>query len=123
MRIVITDLIKDQAVQCLVMASAGIVIVTFYQLCSFFSGKATCARWVRVGLELFFWLMAAVMTSQFLYYCAYGSLSVHAIAAFAAGALLWKRMFCDIMASSQSRGRRTRGLRKRHGKEKKKQSI
>lgn len=123
MRIVITDLIKDQAVQCLVMASAGIVFSTFYQLCSFFSKRATVKKWIRAGLELFFWVIAAVMTSQFLYYCAYGSLSFHAAAAFAAGALLWKRLFCDIMASSQSKGQRTRGLKKKHGKEKKKQSV
>ena len=98
MSIIVTDLIKEQAATCLVMASAGIVFSTFYQLCSFFSKRATVKKWIRAGLELFFWVIAAVMTSQFLYYCAYGSLSFHAAAAFAAGALLWKRLFCDIMA-------------------------
>ena len=36
MSIIVTDLIKEQAATCLVMASAGIVFSTFYQLCSFF---------------------------------------------------------------------------------------
>lgn len=123
MSIVFTDLIKEQVLQCLVMACAGVVFMTFYQLCSFFSKKTHIKVWIRAGLELFFWVMAAVITSQFLYYCAYGSLSFHTFVAFAAGVLLWKKFFCDIMASSQNKGHRTRGLKKKHGKEKKKQSV
>ena len=53
MSIIVTDLIKEQAATCLVMASAGIVFSTFYQLCSFFSKRATVKKWIRAGLELF----------------------------------------------------------------------
>lgn len=95
--IVLTDLIKEQALQCAVMFGAGIGFMVFYRLCSMASKRITLNKWIRAGIELIFWLTAAVMLSQFLYYCAYGSLSLHTAAAFGAGALLWKKFFCGIM--------------------------
>lgn len=97
----LTDLIKEQAGQCAVMFGAGIAFMFFYQLCSLASKRIALNKWLRAGIELIFWLAAAVMISQFLYYCAYGSLSLHTGVAFGAGALLWKKFFCGIMSSTQ----------------------
>lgn len=123
MSIELTDLIKEQASQCLVMLGAGIAFMLFYQLCSFLCGQVKIHKWIRICLEICFWLAAAVITSQFLYYCAYGRISVHAVCAFAIGVLLWKKCFCGIIFPTHCEGKRTRGLRKRHGKKKKEQTI
>ncbi len=124
MSIVLTDLIKEQALQCGVMMGAGVAFMLFYRICSVCCRAMKLNKWIRAGLELFFWLAAAVMLSQFLYYCAQGSLSVHTAAAFAAGVLLWKKFFCGIISSqNHSKELRAKGFRKRNGEEKKKQSV
>lgn len=123
MKFVLTDLIKEQAVQCLVMFCAGILLMAFYQICSFLSKQVTIYRWIRAVLEIFFWFTAAVAVSQFLYYCAYGSISIHATAAFVAGVLLWKKCFCGIILPTHCEGKRTRGLGNNNDKKKKEQSV
>lgn len=123
MNIVLTDLIKEQATECLIMFGAGIAFALFYQTGSLISGRIPISKWIRPGVELLFWLAAALMFSQFLYYCAYGKLSLHTIAAFAAGVLLWMKWFCDIIMRNNGKGTRIRGLKKRNGKKEKKQSV
>ncbi len=123
MSIVITELIKEQTIQCFVMGGAGIAFMLFYQICSFLSRQAPANKWIRAALELLFWFLAAIMLWQFLYYCAYGSLSIHTIAAFGAGVLLWKRFFYGIIIPGKGKGIRIRGFKKTNGKEKKKQSV
>lgn len=123
MNLILTDLIKEQVFQCAVMLGAGIAFMLFYQ-----TGTAVC-RILQPGkklkwlLELVFWLTGAVMTAQFLYYCAYGRVSVHAIAAFTAGVLLWKVCFYDIINKVYFQRKTVRGLGKRYGKKEKKQSV
>lgn len=123
MNIVLTQLIKEQAFECLIMLGAGAAAGILYQLCSFLSGRVRINRWIRMGAELIFWLAVAVLFSQFLYYCAYGSLSLHTIAAFGAGVLLWIKIFCGIIIPDKDAEAHTRGLRRKNGKEKKKQSV
>lgn len=123
MSLVFTDLIKEQAMQCLIMFGAGIAFMLVYQLCAFLIRPTALREGVRAALEIVFWLAAAVMISQFLYYCAYGRLSVHCVCAFAAGALLWKKCFCGIIHPTYCEGKRIRGLRKKHGKKEKEQSV
>ncbi len=93
----LTELIKEQASQCAVMFGAGIAFMVFYQFCSMLSKRITLNKWARAGVELVFWLITAIMLSQFLYYCAYGGLSLHVAVAFGAGALLWKKFFYGII--------------------------
>ena len=123
MNIVLTELIREQAFECLIMFGAGAAMGILYQICSFLSGKVRVNRWIRMGAELLFCLAAAILFSQFLYYCAYGSLSLHTITAFGAGVLLWMKFFCGIIIPDKKEEAHTRGLRKRNGKEKKKQSV
>lgn len=123
MTFAITELIKEQAFHCLIMAGGGVAFMIFYQICSFAGRLAGMGRAARAALEILFWAAAAVMVWQFLYYCAYGSLSIHAIAAFAAGALLWKLCFCGIIAPAHNQEKRIKGLGKKYGKKKKEQSV
>lgn len=51
----------------------------------------------RAIIDLHFWIAAAFVLSMFLYYCAWGKLSVHAGLGFFAGLLLWKKMCCAII--------------------------
>lgn len=121
MSIPLTDLIKEQSYECLIMFCSGIAFMLVWQICSCISKRLEIKTWMRIGLEIAFWLIIAVMISEFLFYCAYGKISVHSIIALGMGILLWKHCFYDIMA--QCNNRQIKGLRKRYGKEKKKQSV
>lgn len=123
MNLQLTDLIKEQGAQCLIMFAAGIAMAVFYQICSLILSRIQVSKWIRMGAEPVFWLTAAVLFSQFLYYCAYGRLSFHIIGAFAAGVLLWMKFFCGIIGRDNCRNVKVRGSEKKNGKEKKKQSV
>ena len=120
---ILTELIKEQAFQCAVMAGAGVFIMTMYRLF-----RNTCALiklapvWAAAA-ELFFWILAAAAASHFLYYCAYGRLSVHAAVSFAAGALLWKKMFCGIIDKIYMKLHIRQGIQNKHGEKEKKQPV
>ena len=97
MSISLTALIKEQAYECLVMFGCGLAFMIMWQVCSFFSRRWKIRTWVRILLEIGFWLVVAAVVSEFLFYCSYGKISVHSIIAFGAGLLLWKHRFYDIM--------------------------
>ena len=46
------------------------------------------------------WVAASFLFTEFLYCASYGKLSWYGTAAFTAGILLWKRLFCDIISLS-----------------------
>lgn len=94
---ILTDLIREQILQVTVMFGAGIGVALCYQLMQLFCRAVRPGKAVRFLTEVLFWILAAVWTIQFLYYCAYGRLSFHAACGFGAGALLWKICFYDII--------------------------
>ena len=51
----------------------------------------------RTMVEILFWSVTTLIISMFLYYCAWGKLSVHAGLGFFTGLLLWKKMCCAII--------------------------
>ena len=120
---IVTELIREQSFQWLVMTAAGAGVMILYQM---FGG--TC-RLLGMGniprsiAEVFFWLAAAVISWQFLYYCAYGRLSFHAAAAFTAGALLWKKFFYDIIDKIYTTIYKKQGIRNENGEKEKKQPV
>ncbi len=120
---ILTDLIREQAFQCAVMAGAGVFVMTVYQIfrntCKVFSVKEV---W-RGILEISFWICAAAVVSHFLYYCAYGRLSFHAAAAFAGGALLWKKFFCAIIDKIYMKLQTKQGIHNKNGEKEKKQPV
>ena len=112
----LTALIREQGYQCLILFGAGIAFMIVWQLCSLVVNKIRFRTWIRVSMELVFWMLAAFMVSEFLYYGTYGEISLHAIAAFAMGVLLWRKFFYDIIA--KWRDNRVQGVNESHGKEK-----
>lgn len=80
--------------------------------------------------DILFWVLAALLASHFLYYCSFGQISFHSIAALAIGCAMWRNCFvikksqpsdsfCDIMDNKTVFGQK--GLReRRHGEKKKK---
>lgn len=120
---ILTELIKEQILGVTVMFGAGIGIAAMYQIfrsiCKFLIRK----KYICGVLELMFWVAAAYFTSKFLYYCAYGRLSVHTMCAIAAGVLLWKVCFYDITYNTCELLATKWKMKKEHGKEETKQSI
>ena len=51
----------------------------------------------RAMVESLFWSVSTLIISMFLYYCAWGKLSVHGGLGFFTGLLLWKKMCCAII--------------------------
>lgn len=93
-KIIITDMIKEQAFQFVVMLGCGMVIASLYHLFDKYLKKSIKGKITGAIYELIFWIFAAVLTCHFLYYCAYGALKIHTICAFICGAFLWKLLFC-----------------------------
>lgn len=123
MNIQVTELIREQSYECLIMFCSGIAFMIAYEFCSFLSHKINLNKVWRIGLELLFWAASAIMVSEFLYYCAYGKLSVHSIGAFAAGLLLWKFGFYGIIYPNIHTKTKIKGLKKIHGEKKKKPRV
>ncbi len=120
---ILTELIREQVLTATVMFGAGIAVTFLYQifrcLCRLFlHRKIICGV-----LEIIFWIAAAAVTYKFLYYCAYGKISVHGICAFACGAILWKICFYDIIYKICTFLEMKWKSDREHGKKEKKQSI
>jgi len=100
MSIEITELIKAQAFESLIMFYAGLTVMLFYEICAFVKHKTKMRRANAVLMDLCFWILAAFITGAFLYYCAFGKISVHVICFFSLGAFLWKKLFYGIILKS-----------------------
>ncbi len=119
----ITDLIREQTFQCVVMAGAGVFVMMMYQLFGIACQLLRIDRRAAAVLELVFWAGAAAAASYFLYYCAYGRLSVHAAVAFTAGALLWKKIFCGIIDKIYMKLHIRQGIQNKDGEKETKQPV
>ncbi len=92
MTFALTDLIVSQAKTLAVMFCAGIFVESLWQVKKQIQAASKQRLW-RVLVESIFWAASAAALSAFLYYCAYGRLSFHAVMGFLAGFLLWKKLF------------------------------
>lgn len=120
---ILTELIREQAFQCSVMAGAGVFVMTLYQIFKN-TCELVCLDRIRKGiLEILFWVCAAVITSYFLYYCAYGRISFHSAVSFAGGALLWKKIFCDIIDKIYMKLHIRQGKHNKNGEKETKQPV
>jgi vacuolar-type H+-ATPase subunit I/STV1 len=91
----VNPLIIDQSFEFVVMLFAGMTIMLCYGL--FIKTKERLKPGGKMSFfqDILFWLFAALLTASFLYYCSFGRLSFHALAAFGAGVVLWNRFFYD----------------------------
>lgn len=118
-----TDLIREQILQVTVMFGAGISVALLYQLFQVLTQLLPIGWILQYLLEIGFWVCAFWWTSQFLYYSAYGRLSVHAATGFGVGVLLWKVCFYDIIDKIYINIKSRQGMNKNHGEKEKKQSV
>lgn len=92
----LTDLIISQAKTLAVMFCAGIFVESLWQIKKYVQKQIQAVSKLRlwkVFAEFIFWAASGAALSAFLYYCAYGRISFHAVMGFLAGFLLWKKLF------------------------------
>ena len=97
MNLAMNPLIQDQSFEFVIMLCAGMTLMICYELFSMIKNKTKPRPSISFFQDILFWLFASLLVSSFLYYCSYGRISVHAMAAFGFGALLWKKFFSDII--------------------------
>ena len=119
----LTELIKEQAMQCAVMTGAGITVMILYQLFTCFCHMVKAGPRAAAVMEVIFWCGAAFVAYRFLYYCAFGRLSFHSAAAFTAGVLLWKKFIYDIIDKIYTQLYMKQGKCRKNGEKEKKQPI
>ena len=93
----VNPLIIDQSFEFVIMLFAGMTVMLCHQLYLKVKNKLKPGNRISFIQDILFWLLAALLTSSFLYYCSFGRLSFHAFVAFGAGAVLWKKFFCGTM--------------------------
>lgn len=94
MNTAVNPLIIDQSFEFVIMLFAGMTIMLFHDIFIRIKDKLKPRNMISFFQDIIFWLFASLLTSSFLYYCSYGRLSIHALIAFGAGAVLWKKFFC-----------------------------
>ncbi len=85
-------LILKQVFNAFIMLYAGMTVMLFYQILESYKKKRKTSGFLKTALEIAFWILAAFVSCSFLYYCAYGALSVHSFASLLGGMCLWR--FC-----------------------------
>lgn len=81
----ISELAKVQFFQCMVMSGGGIITVILYKIVEFMQINICESRLSKAILEIIFWVIAAWIFGDFLYYCSFGELGFHSIIAFIMG--------------------------------------
>ena len=94
----LTEFITRQAGTLAVMAGAGVLTETLWQVLHLLQQRAL-SKYFRLVQEALFWAVCCAVIPEFLYYAAYGRLSVHAFLGFSAGVLLWKKICCGIISA------------------------
>ena len=92
----LSELITRQAETLAVMFCGGVFTESLWQARKLLQLK-TGSRFLRAVGEIGFWISSAAVISAFLYYCAFGKISFHALLGFWAGLLLWKKICCGII--------------------------
>ena len=117
----LTELITRQAGTLAVMAGAGVLTETLWQVLHLLQQRAS-SKYIRLLQESLFWAVCCAVIPEFLYYAAYGRLSVHAFLGFSAGVLLWTKICCGIISAGvkddevHGAGQKTKAGKKKGGK-------
>ncbi len=102
MMLQISELIAEQIKTVVVMFGAGVVVGSLWDIKKYGQEKIGTIQIVgkiktKVIIEIVFWIITAVVYSNFMYYCSYGVVTFHGIIGFLAGILLWKKICCGIL--------------------------
>lgn len=95
--LVITELIRGQALEFIVMLGCGMIVAILYGFYKRYIGAFVKNVVLNFLSEVIFWIFAAVVTCDFLYFCSLGALKIHIMVAFICGVFLWRNFFCDKM--------------------------
>lgn len=98
----ISEIILVQANDIFIMCAAGMTVMIFHDLLGCYQRKRKPVRAIAFFQDILFWVFAALLASSFLYYCAYGLVSFHAMGAFCIGAALWETCFAKKISQSMS---------------------
>ena len=92
-----TTLIRNEMWEMFYMLYAGLAVMLLFSVRNEIMNR--CRRYERLCkcIYLLFWILAAFLFSQFLYRASYGAMSWYGLAAFGAGMILWKKVFCGIL--------------------------
>lgn len=91
------SLIQSQIFHIIIMCCSGILFMIVWETASWCGHIVRAGRISRVLIEIMLWIFQSFIAAAFLYYCAYGRVSVHSFCGFAAGAVLWKTFFCGTI--------------------------
>lgn len=106
-----TELIKAQLYQCVLMLCCGMATMLVKELINKIKFEAKLSGVKAILLEMAFYIMAAYLFSRFLYACSMGKIVLNCIAFYILGLWLWKKFFYDIISPGDD-----------YGKEKKRQT-
>lgn len=126
----LSETILIQSRDIIVMCAAGMTVMILHDLLGFYQERRKPVRAVVFFQDILFWVLAALLASAFLYYSAYGLVTIHSMGAFAIGAAMWEtcfvknfsqsnKRFCDII-KRKALFRRGVSEERRHGEKKKK---
>lgn len=96
----LSEIILSQTAELVIMCAGGMTVMILRDLLRLYQRKRRPAAAIEFLQDILFWILAALLASAFLYRCAFGSLSVHAMGAFAIGAALWETCFVKKISES-----------------------
>lgn len=88
-----TAFIQKQIIEFIVLFYGGILIAMLREVTEAYLVISRPSAVISILEDILFWILAALITSAFLYYAAYGALSVHCAVGFLLGAGLWSFAF------------------------------
>ena len=92
-------LIWEQAYHFIILFYGGLTVGILHWACRAFQKRWKPRPGAAFVQDLLFWVLAAILTSAFLYYCAYGKVTLHGILAFGLGIVLWQLVFGEKLYS------------------------
>lgn len=92
-----TDLMHRELMAVAYMVIAGMSVMMVYQSGKYLLERIKGYKRLYIILYLLFWITVGYIFSQYMYEATYGLIFWYTLPAFAAGCILWKKLFCGIL--------------------------
>ena len=92
-----TDLMQRELTAVLYMVVAGMTVMLLLESGKYILQRTGKYKRLHNTLYLMIWIAAAYLFCQYLYEATYGVIFWYTLPAFAAGCILWKKIFCGIL--------------------------